>query len=86
MWALTSIFEAASVVVEGRRAGGVEMCWIAILVGVIATVGLARFLLVQVRKLMVELAEAIRAWHEVRPLLQCREADSARGEKGGGPE
>lgn len=54
------------------------MGWITILVGVVAAVGLARLLLPQVRKLMVEPAEAIRAWREVRLLLQCRQADPPR--------
>lgn len=71
---LTSIFGVASMVMSGVRR--CQVLWIAIAAGVLVAVERARCPLVQVRELLAELAEVIRAWRQVRQLLR-------RGRRGG---
>lgn len=48
------------------------MRWFTVLAGAIAATGLVRCLLVQVRKLIMAVAEVIRSWREVWRLLRRR--------------
>ncbi|OEJ32920.1 hypothetical protein BGK67_17700 [Streptomyces subrutilus] len=53
-----------------NRARRCQVRWIAIAAGVLVAAGLARCLLVQVRKFLAELAEVLRVWGEVRQSLR----------------
>ncbi|RPK61827.1 hypothetical protein EES43_14960 [Streptomyces sp. ADI96-02] len=48
------------------------MRWFTVLAGAIAATGLTTCLVVQIRKLITEVAEVIRSWREVRKLLRRR--------------